>query len=262
MSAPFGEELIAKWRRYFGNTGRLITGANKGEGLLIFPSSPQYEESCLEAALSLLQSLTADECRSASSVSRAIVARVNSRDGTGVLLGSFAGKHASGMHPCRWNGSAPILQRFYRTRTPVRCVRFVGVCISSPSQSNHHACMQVRSMLGVCRSGCDAVESFGRRLTLRDVLRGSSPERKADARGPLLHRRWWPDPRRELRQRMVSRAYCGRGRGGRGWPLGICFCACIHAGYTMCGQRLGCGEVTFHRDTTDGRYSTPARRKG
>ncbi|KAL5489676.1 hypothetical protein EMCRGX_G018794 [Ephydatia muelleri] len=93
----------------------------------------QYEESCLEAALSLLQSLTADECRSASSVSRAIVARVNSRDGMGVLLGSFAGKHASGMHPCRWNGSAPILQRFYRTKTPVRygqCWVFAGVVVT------------------------------------------------------------------------------------------------------------------------------------
>lgn len=93
----------------------------------------QYEESCLEAALSLLQSLSVDECRSASSVSRAVASKVNSRDGTGVLAGSFGGKHASGMHPCRWNGSAPILQRFFRTKTPVRygqCWVFAGVVVT------------------------------------------------------------------------------------------------------------------------------------
>lgn len=83
----------------------------------------QYEENCLDVALFLLQTLTANECRRASAVARAITAGVNSRDNSGIMAASYTGgTHMGGIHPCRWNGSTAILQKFYRTKTPVRYV--------------------------------------------------------------------------------------------------------------------------------------------
>lgn len=76
-------------------------------------------------ALYLLRTLTADECRQAAAVARAITAQVNPRDNTGILAASYAGgTHIGGTHPSRWNGSPAILQKFYRTKTPVRFVCF------------------------------------------------------------------------------------------------------------------------------------------
>ena len=80
----------------------------------------QYEDHCLDVALYLLKSLTADECRSASSVSRCLISRINTRDNSGVMAGSNGGSHMGGTHPCRWTGSTTILNKFYRTKTPVR----------------------------------------------------------------------------------------------------------------------------------------------
>ena len=81
----------------------------------------QYEDNCLDVALYLLRTLTADECRRAAAVTRAITAQVNSRDNTGVMAAGYTGgTHMGGTHPCRWNGSPAILQKFYRTKTPVR----------------------------------------------------------------------------------------------------------------------------------------------
>ena len=80
----------------------------------------QYEDHCLDVALYLLKSLTADECRSASSVSRCLISRINTRDNSGVMAGSSGGSHMGGTHPCRWTGSTTILNKFYRTKIPVR----------------------------------------------------------------------------------------------------------------------------------------------
>ena len=86
----------------------------------------QFEESCLDVALYLLKTLTADECRRAAAVARAVTAQVNSRDNTGVLAAGYTGgTHMGGTHPCRWNGSPAILQKFYRTKTPVRLVNMI-----------------------------------------------------------------------------------------------------------------------------------------
>lgn len=71
-------------------------------------------------ALYLLRSLTADECRLASSISRCLISHVNSRDNSGVLAGSNGGSHMGGTHPCRWTGSTTILSKYYRTKSPVR----------------------------------------------------------------------------------------------------------------------------------------------
>ena len=80
----------------------------------------QYEDHCLEVALYLLRTLTVDECRSAATVARGIISQVNSRDSGGVLAEGRPGAYSGGMHPCRWNGSPAILQRYHRTRTTVR----------------------------------------------------------------------------------------------------------------------------------------------
>ena len=80
----------------------------------------QFDDCCLDVALYLLCSLTAEECRSPVTVARAVVSRVNTRDNSGVMVGSFAGSYLGGTHPCRWNGSSVILQKFHRTKMPVR----------------------------------------------------------------------------------------------------------------------------------------------
>lgn len=78
----------------------------------------QFDDNVLDVALSLISSLSADECRSPVGVSRGVVSRIVTRDNTGVLL---KGSGATGaVHPCRWNGSTLILQKYHRTGTPAR----------------------------------------------------------------------------------------------------------------------------------------------
>ena len=80
----------------------------------------QYEEGCLDAALSLLSSLGPEECRSAQLVSRCLVSRINARDNSGVMAAGYSGSMSTGIHPCRWSGSAVILQKYLRTKFPVK----------------------------------------------------------------------------------------------------------------------------------------------
>ena len=118
----------------------------------------QYAANCLDVALQLLQGLNADDRRSATTITKCIVAQVsrkrslysdfmsiftvqvmrrssgysitytviciqvNSHDGKGVMSECYSGTYTGGMAPCRWNGSPSILQRFYRSQQPVRYV--------------------------------------------------------------------------------------------------------------------------------------------
>ncbi len=87
----------------------------------------QFEERVLDVALSLISTLTADECRSPVGVARGVVSMIVTRDNKGVLL---RGSGATGAtHPCRWNGSTLILQKYHRTNTPVRSA--VLHCVSN-----------------------------------------------------------------------------------------------------------------------------------
>ncbi len=72
----------------------------------------------LDVALYLISSLSAQECRSSVGVARGVVSRIVTRDHTGVLL--KGGGATGATHPCRWNGSTVILQKYHRTKTPVR----------------------------------------------------------------------------------------------------------------------------------------------
>ena len=117
-------------------------------------------------ALYLLRSLTADECRLASIISRCLIAHVNSRDNSGVLAGSNGGSHMGGTHPCRWTGSTTILNKYYRTKSPVRYDIDMSVAMA-PCQPLH---LQVWTMLGVCRSGNQHDESPRHRLSTSNML--------------------------------------------------------------------------------------------
>ena len=74
----------------------------------------------LDAALYLLCGLTADDSRSPVTVAREIVSQVVTRDNSGVMV--MGGGVTGATHPCRWNGSTLIIQKYHRTKTPVRCV--------------------------------------------------------------------------------------------------------------------------------------------
>ena len=98
-------------------------------------TNQQYEEDCLEVALYLLRELNANECRSAAVVARSVIAHVNPRDASGVLAGCFTGNYGGGVHPCKWNGSTSILQRFHKSKTPIRystrcCVSLIAQTIT------------------------------------------------------------------------------------------------------------------------------------
>ena len=80
----------------------------------------KFEGHCLDVALYLLRPLKADECRSAVSVCRNLISLINCRDNSGVLVVGKEGSNIGGIHPCRWTGSTAILDKYYRSKTPVR----------------------------------------------------------------------------------------------------------------------------------------------
>ncbi|XP_076469989.1 hemocyte protein-glutamine gamma-glutamyltransferase-like, partial [Babylonia areolata] len=63
-------------------------------------------------------------------VVRKLTAMVNVQDEGGVLYGNWSGDYKGGKPPLSWTGSAPILEQFYRDKTPVKygqCWVFSGV---------------------------------------------------------------------------------------------------------------------------------------
>ncbi|NWV29464.1 TGM4 glutamyltransferase, partial [Origma solitaria] len=105
----------------------------------------QFEEFVLDACMYLLDKskLSLTDRRSPATVSRAMSALVNSNDDSGVLMGNWSGNYISGTSPMDWIGSVTILQKYYKTKKPVRygqCWVFAGVlntvmrCLGVPSR--------------------------------------------------------------------------------------------------------------------------------
>ncbi|NXC52007.1 TGM4 glutamyltransferase, partial [Aleadryas rufinucha] len=105
----------------------------------------QFEEFVLDACMYLLDKskLSLSDRRDPAKVSRAMSALVNANDDNGVLLGNWSGKYISGTSPMDWIGSVTILQKYYKTKKPVRygqCWVFAGVlntvmrCLGVPSR--------------------------------------------------------------------------------------------------------------------------------
>ncbi|NXU42957.1 TGM4 glutamyltransferase, partial [Drymodes brunneopygia] len=92
----------------------------------------QFEEFVLDACMYLLEKskLSLSDRRDPAKVSRAMSALVNANDDNGVLLGNWSGNYTSGTSPMDWIGSVTILQKYYKTKKPVRygqCWVFAGV---------------------------------------------------------------------------------------------------------------------------------------
>ena len=100
----------------------------------------QFEPYCLEVALLLLRKLKVDKRRSAFHVARAIISQISPPDSPGIIINSILniineycllesgilgvsyGKYGGGTHPSKWTSSVPILQKYYRTRSPIKYV--------------------------------------------------------------------------------------------------------------------------------------------
>ncbi|KAM4793127.1 protein-glutamine gamma-glutamyltransferase 4 [Cyanocitta cristata] len=92
----------------------------------------QFEEFVLDACMYLLDKskLSLTDRRDPANVSRAMSALVNANDDRGVLLGNWSGNYINGTSPMDWIGSVTILQKYYKTKKPVRygqCWVFAGV---------------------------------------------------------------------------------------------------------------------------------------
>ncbi|XP_067417824.1 protein-glutamine gamma-glutamyltransferase 4 [Emydura macquarii macquarii] len=92
----------------------------------------QFEEDVLESCMYLLDksNLKQKARKDPVIVSRAMSALVNCNDDLGVLLGSWSGIYTGGTPPVAWTGSAPILQKYYKTKKPIcfgQCWVFSGV---------------------------------------------------------------------------------------------------------------------------------------
>ncbi|NXY22915.1 TGM4 glutamyltransferase, partial [Atrichornis clamosus] len=92
----------------------------------------QFEEFILDACMYLLDKskLSLRDRRDPACVSRAMSALVNANDDSGVLLGNWSGNYVAGTAPMDWIGSVTILQKYYKTKKPVRygqCWVFAGV---------------------------------------------------------------------------------------------------------------------------------------
>uniref|UniRef100_A0A8C0HAX7 Transglutaminase 4 n=1 Tax=Chelonoidis abingdonii TaxID=106734 RepID=A0A8C0HAX7_CHEAB len=106
----------------------------------------QFEEDVLDSCMYLLDKskLKQKVRKDPVIVSRAMSALVNSNDESGVLFGNWSGTYTGGTSPVAWTGSAPILQKYYKTKKPIRfgqCWVFSGVlttvmrCLGIPARS-------------------------------------------------------------------------------------------------------------------------------
>ncbi|XP_065255958.1 protein-glutamine gamma-glutamyltransferase 4 [Emys orbicularis] len=106
----------------------------------------QFEEDVLDSCMYLLDKskLKQKVRKDPVIVSRAMSALVNSHDDSGVLFGNWSGTYTGGTSPMAWTGSAPILQKYYKTKKPIcfgQCWVFSGVlttamrCLGIPARS-------------------------------------------------------------------------------------------------------------------------------
>ncbi|XP_035747235.1 protein-glutamine gamma-glutamyltransferase 4 [Egretta garzetta] len=105
----------------------------------------QFEELILDTCIYLLDKskLKISFRRDPVLVSRVMSALVNSYNDNGVLMGNWSGNYNNGTSPMDWIGSVSILQKYYKTKKPVRygqCWVFSGVlttvmrCLGIPSR--------------------------------------------------------------------------------------------------------------------------------
>nr|XP_006116476.1 protein-glutamine gamma-glutamyltransferase 4 [Pelodiscus sinensis] len=106
----------------------------------------QFEEDVLDCCMYLLEKskLKQKVRKDPVIVSRAMSALVNSNDDAGVLFGNWSGSYSGGTSPLAWTGSAPILQKYYKTKRSIcfgQCWVFSGVlttvmrCLGIPARS-------------------------------------------------------------------------------------------------------------------------------
>ncbi|KAM6160938.1 protein-glutamine gamma-glutamyltransferase 4 [Erethizon dorsatum] len=92
----------------------------------------QFEKNVLDCCIFLMTHsyLKTMDMRDPVMVARNMGAMVNSQNKDGVLVGNWSGEYQGGTAPYLWTGSAPILQQYYSTKTPVsfgQCWVFAGV---------------------------------------------------------------------------------------------------------------------------------------
>ncbi|XP_074842190.1 protein-glutamine gamma-glutamyltransferase 4 [Carettochelys insculpta] len=106
----------------------------------------QFEEDILDCCMYLLEKskLKQNVRKDPVIVSRAMSALVNANDDARVLFGNWSGTYTGGTSPLAWIGSAPILQKYYKTKRSVcfgQCWVFSGVlttvmrCLGIPARS-------------------------------------------------------------------------------------------------------------------------------
>ncbi|KAM4705111.1 protein-glutamine gamma-glutamyltransferase 4 [Rhinophrynus dorsalis] len=105
----------------------------------------QYEVDILDCCMSMLNKskLKPASRRDPVTLSRKLSAMVNSNDDQGVLIGNWSGEYSDGMCPSIWTGSSAILQKYYKSKTPIKygqCWVFSGIlttvlrCIGIPAR--------------------------------------------------------------------------------------------------------------------------------
>ncbi|KAK2715757.1 hypothetical protein QYM36_010360, partial [Artemia franciscana] len=93
----------------------------------------QFEELVLDCALYVINKVgrvPVHQRRDPVKIVRAISAAVNAQDDNGILVGNWTGDFVGGTPPTGWNGSMRILQKYFRTKEPVKfgqCWVFAGV---------------------------------------------------------------------------------------------------------------------------------------
>ncbi|GLG96849.1 Annulin [Gryllus bimaculatus] len=114
------------------DTGLLWKG-NKNNYLPSAWKYAQYEKDILECAVYVMTKVGNMSIASRSdavATCRALSAAVNHSDDGGVLIGNWSTDHSGGTPPWKWIGSMKILQKYYKTKKPVKygqCWVFAGV---------------------------------------------------------------------------------------------------------------------------------------
>uniref|UniRef100_A0A8C3IIU4 Transglutaminase 4 n=1 Tax=Chrysemys picta bellii TaxID=8478 RepID=A0A8C3IIU4_CHRPI len=111
----------------------------------------QFEEDVLDSCMYLLDKskLKQKVRKDPVIVSRAMSALVNSNDDSGVLFGNWSGTYTGGTSPVAWTGSAPILQKYYKTKKPIcfgQCWVFSGVLTTG--KIRYHPSFPIHQTLG------------------------------------------------------------------------------------------------------------------
>ncbi|XP_028673687.2 protein-glutamine gamma-glutamyltransferase 4-like [Erpetoichthys calabaricus] len=139
------EEEDKRQEYVLSDTGYLYLGSfNRIDGIPW--NFGQFEEGVLDCCFYLLDKIGMKQTtrKDAAKIARAMSAAVNIQDDGGVLIGNWSGEYSDGTPPSYWTGSSAILQKYYKTKRPVRygqCWVFSGVlttvmrCLGVPARS-------------------------------------------------------------------------------------------------------------------------------